>query len=217
METKNLIAVLAVIAVTIALVNLTVTFMKINEAKDAATGYVTQTGYVNVTIASNVNINLTNATINWGSGFVYTNLSYNNATLHTRGPNGTGNVTGGNWSCTTCSGIHIQNIGTVNVSLNLSTDVNANDMFGGTAAYQSFKWNVSNDETRSCVGGMTKNIWIDVNKTPATEIACTQLGSGPTVNEMYVDILLDIPADYDTSKDNQQQNATITFEATIAA
>jgi hypothetical protein len=213
MESKNLITVLAIVAVLAALANLSILLYQSNKS---ITGHATETGYVNITIASNVNVNLTNATINFGSGLVYTNLSYNNATVYTQSSNGTINSTGGSWSCTDCNGIYVENIGTVNVSLNLSTDVNANDLFGGTAAYQSFRWNVSNAEARSCTGGMTKNIWIDVNKT-VMGIACTQFGSAPALNSIYLDILLDIPADYDTAKDNAQQNATITFSATIAA
>ena len=98
----------------------------------------------------------------------------------------------------------------------MTSDVDANDLFGGSAAYQSFKWNVSNFEDGSCVGGMTKDTFIEVNKTPVEAIACDQFGSSPSVNEIYVDVWLEVPKDYATSKDSQQQNATITFEATIA-
>jgi len=213
-----MISILAVIAVAIAVVNLSVTFIKINNFQKELSGFAaSEIGYVNITILSDVSIQLTNSTVEWGRGVVLVNNSYYNATLTTdQDRNGT--IVGGNWTLGNAFGIHIENIGSVNVSLNASTNKDADALFGSTSSTnQSYQWNFTTapGESGACTGGsISLATWYNINTS--TTLICGQFGAGPTEDEMYLDTKLAVPFDYDTSKAGTAQTATISINATAS-
>jgi len=214
METKDMISILAVIAVAVAIVNLSITLTKVSDFKKAITGFAaSEIGYVNITILSDVNIQLTNSTVDWGRGVVLVNDSYYNATLTTN-EDGDATVVGGNWSITNAHGVHIENIGSVNVSLNASTDKTAITMFGSTSSTnQSYQWKFTNQETNACTGSSISLATFQ-NVNTSTTLICGEFGAGPLVDELYLDIRLAVPFDFDTSKAGTAQTAKLSLNAT---
>ncbi|MBM3234285.1 hypothetical protein FJZ19_04300 [Candidatus Pacearchaeota archaeon] len=194
--------VVAVIAVAIAFVNLGVTLNKIFELNKATTGYAVNVGSVNLSIISARDINFSRWMINWSIGSI--NTGSTNATLTTYGE-GTPTVVGGNWSTglTTTKALILENIGTSNASLTLSTVKDASDMFGGTSTLQAYMWNISSKEanganTTCSATSETMYKFVNVNKTTGGKF-CNHLGFLQAANEIYIDILLQIPYDYSTS------------------
>jgi len=155
------------------------------------TGY--DVGYVNLTISTLVDINVTTNTVNWGPGVVTDpNL---NASLVTAG-SAAGTATRGNWSGTNAKALVVENTGNVNCSLAISGVKNAATFFGGNASHQLYQWNVSNKETGACgAWGETsmQNTWANVNTSAAT--VCNKLDYHPGNDEMYIDFKLVVPAD----------------------
>ena len=155
---NNVIAILAIFVVAIAAINLCITFVKISDFKEKLTGYAT--GYVNITVASNIQINLTNSTVNFGAGSV--NASCQSATLYTRGPSAEQVVLCGNWSTdvTPAHGIMIENTGNINCTLTAQGAAAASSWIGGTAgAGATYQWNFTVYEPGSCTGGtLTQNV-----------------------------------------------------------
>jgi len=193
MNTNNIIAVVAVIAIAIAFVNLSVTLMKTDEF-EKLTGFGVLRGSVNITIISFRDINFTRPEINFSYGSL--DAGVGNATLYTTGA-GTPVIARGNWSTAVASakGLILENIGSVNSSVVIASGVNATQLFAGTAAERAYKWNISNKETGSCTGGtLTFSIFNDVNQS--TKV-CSQFSSLTASNEIYIDLLLSIP--YDTT------------------
>ncbi|MBR9706254.1 hypothetical protein GOV14_04415 [Candidatus Pacearchaeota archaeon] len=217
MENRTL-YILAFLAVSVAVINLSVTYLKINDFREAFSGFAaSDTGTINITVLGSVNINFIRNAIDWGTGVVYTNNSNPNATLTTRG-NGQGLVVGGNWSSSGVYGLIIANNGSVNVTLNLSTDKNHTDLFGvAPSGLSALQWNITDKDSGSCAGGnLALNTFYDVNKT-VSEIACTQLGSASSKNEIFLDFYIMIPADYDAAaKANLNQQVAIYANATVA-
>lgn len=201
--------IIAIIAVIVSAVNLGVIIIKAPVIMDRITGYASS-GYVNITVSTQITINLTTDTINWGPGTV--TPPYTNASLYTKGATTTANVTRGNWSTASTPGIVIANIGNVNASLTLASGDNAADFFGGTAADQAYEWNVSNKELASCTGGEPLGVWRNVNKTTAGKF-CSQFSYLTASNEMYLDIHLVVP---NTATKIGLQSDTITVTADTA-
>jgi len=206
MNTNNIIAIVAVFAIAIAFVNLSVTLVKTDGFKKL-TGFGVLRGSVNITIISFRDINFTQPEINFSYGSL--NAGVNNATIYT---NGAGNaiVARGNWSASTASAkaLILENIGSSNSSVTLSAGVNSTQLFGGTAAQRAYMWNITNKEGGSCTGGsLTLSVFTDVNHSVKV---CNHLSSLSASNEIYIDILLSIP--YDTTA-GQTVGDTITATA----
>ena len=189
MKINNVITVFAVVVIMIALVNLSVTIIKISDFNEQVTGFAS--GYVNLTVATFIDINLSRWDVNFSSGSV--SPGQTSATLQTNGL-ASATVTNGNWS-TGAEALIIENSGNVNISLNLSTANNATDLFGNvTTVAPQYQWNVSNYEVGSCNGGtMGLDTFVDANET--TELYCGQLESAAATNEVMVDIKLVVPYD----------------------
>lgn len=159
-------------------------------SKTTFTGFAA--GYVNLTVNTQVTINVTSDTVDWGSGTV--GAGFTNATLTTHGP-ATSTVSGGNWS-TDARPIALSNIGNVNCSLKLQGVKTAATFFGGSAGNQLYQWNISNKDPGSCgVWGelSAKNVFADVNTSQAT--ICDQLDYHRDSNEVYIDFRLVVPYD----------------------
>jgi hypothetical protein len=215
-NSNDLLTFLVVVVVFIALANLAITFTKVSDIRQEMTGRAT--GYVNLTINTQLNIALYNETVWWGEGVVNASwegetLNYANLTTHA---DATSTIIGGNWSTNDASGITIANIGNINCSLTLQSDNNASDLFDSeTTGLQTFQWNVSEKEAGACGGGNGDEqfeVFIDVNKTAAGTY-CNQFGYLPGKNELFFDFHLQVPHD---AQNTGHQIATITVTGDTA-
>lgn len=200
---NNLMVVITIFLILIIFINIFVIF----NFESYLTGKVTRAGYVNITILTAININLTRDSINWSSGAV--NIGEKNATLYTRGDNA-GIVARGNWSGTNAQAFIVENIGSINCSIRLQTTKNAHDFFNSsTNSNEQYMWNVSNKELNSCSGEVILGNWTDVNKTSGGTEFCKQFNNQQSNNEIYVDILLTVP--YDTQNTGEQSDILTVF------
>jgi hypothetical protein len=158
------------------------------------TGLVSESK-MNLTIYTGIIINFSVDVIDWGSGKV--RAGYENATLSTSGINFLEKVVGGNWSgayTNKTEGFIIENIGNVDVTINLKTGLNASGFIGGSEPLYQF--NVTNNMTGSCSNSSGFNLgqWYDVNISGEGARVCDRLTYNAQ-NKIRVDILLRIPRD----------------------
>jgi hypothetical protein len=178
MQKDNFILIIAIVVVALALFNLTFNLTKF-------TGYVSDTGDVNLTVETATSINFSNSAINWGAGKV--NVGETNATLDTEG-----SVDKGNWTTVT-TGLIIENIGNINVSIDLKTGKNASSFIGGTGP--GYSWKIQNNETDSCSHNETtlEDVY---NTTSLTDIrACGNFSHEADNNQIVIDINITVPSD----------------------
>lgn len=149
------------------------------------TGFVTvsDTGVVNVTIEESAALNFTTDLLDFGSGTVTGGLS--GATLSSAG---TGSVDGGTWALQPGQ-LVLENIGNVNVTLNLTTNKLVADFIGGTNP--TFKAIVSDNETGSCTGTQTFSSFEDI--TTSHKTACGVFGFEDTADSINIDFEIYIP------------------------
>jgi len=188
---EDVISCIAILVIVASLVSIGMQF----------TGYaaVTDTAVVNVTVSSSAAINFTTDTINFNSGAV--NNGAAGATLNTEGT-----VTDGTWSATS-SGLTLENIGNVNVSLGLKADKVAADYLGGTSP--SFKYKVSDaaGETGACVNNTATSY---TEFTTSNTTVCSPLQFNDSMDAIDINIQLYIPSDSNVG----EQTATITATGT---
>ena len=204
MKANNIFMMLAIVALVFAAINASIVLIKTPSFKKI-TGYASS-GYVNVTVDTQITINMTTDTVNWGAGTI--DPGQDNATLKTNN-GGTASVTGGNWSDEPGpTALVVANIGSVNASLTLKTEKNATTFFAGGTLNSEYMWNITNKDAGSCNGGTeVLNAWRNVNKTVAGKF-CSQFGFFPA-NEIYINLLLTIPKDT-TSTGLQSDTITVT-------
>ena len=147
-------------------------------------------GTANLTIESRAQINFTTNIIDWGSGAV--DSGQENATLNTAG--GAANITNGNWTGNT-AGLVIENIGNINVSIDIKTGKTASTFIGGSSS--SYQYNVTNIEAGSCanVTGFNLGLFYDVNITDPGTGVCSDFTYNDTRDTIRIDIKLVIPSD----------------------
>lgn len=188
MKYQNIISILAVIVILVAIVNISVSIFKISEYNKQITGFAS--GYVNITVDTQITINVTQDTINFGRGIITSGQL--NATLYTNGA-GTSVVERGNWSTAIASPIVVENIGNINASLKITAGKNASDFFdSATGSNQEYMINVSNKDAGSCNGGPV-SLWNSANVTEV--VYCNQLDFNTNRNEVYVNVKLTVPYD----------------------
>jgi hypothetical protein len=144
------------------------------------TGHATDTATVNVTITETAAINFTTDFVNFTDGSVTEGAV--GATLDTEGT-----VTDGTWGATN-TGLVLENIGNMNVTLSLKSDKNATQYLGTGS---SFKIKVTDKEAGACVGNAASD-YTEITTQDLT--VCTPLQSKDTADEIDVDIELYIPS-----------------------
>jgi hypothetical protein len=205
---NNLHLILAIALIVITLLNIGIALMNNSEFKKL-TGFATSTGYVNLTVNTNIAVAISPTWgINWSNGSI--NAGSTNATLIT--VRNTSTVDGGNWSTVGVSGILIINTGNVNATLTINGTKNNTDWFGAIAVPSNYSWNVSNMLPGSCTGGNPLNSWIGVNHSAITY--CTQFSSLSTSNQIWFDVKLQVPST--TANTNLPLSDTITVTASAA-
>lgn len=182
----------AVFVFVISIFSVGVFYLSAKTLFSTISGYATSTGEANLTVEAAVIINFTTAQINWGSGRV--NSGQSSAGLNTFATN---NVTNGNWTLQTGGGLRIENLGNVNVTLNLSGTKTAAQMIGGTSP--SYKWNVTSFEINACTNssGGTSALplisFYDINTT--TALFCNRFQFLDDRDVVRIDFNLTIPSD----------------------
>ena len=183
MEQKGLLMLLAVVAVTAALVNTVVTYNKISDI----TGMVTDTGNVSLEVTAVADINFTTATVAFGSGAV--TAGKDEAYLDTL----SGTVTDGNWS-TNSVGLVLENNGNVNVSLKIGAGKTAAQFIGGTGP--NYDWLFTESEAGSCIEDATLDTFVDVNTTGDGTVVCTHFGYDDNeADELTIHFNITVPKD----------------------
>jgi hypothetical protein len=154
------------------------------------TGNAIDTGIINVTVEASANINFTSDKIDFGSGRV--NLGSSNAALES---NDTA-ATNGNWSWGSAEYLVLENIGNVNITVELKTNSNSTTMIGGTNPQYLFKF--ENVEAGSMIGGgLTQNVWSDANiSSPGTLLG--NLSFADDKDTIRIAVRLVIPSDSKT-------------------
>tara|TARA_Y100000034_G_scaffold106497_1_gene135261 strand:- start:1830 stop:2498 length:669 start_codon:yes stop_codon:yes gene_type:complete len=222
MDEGRLLLGIAIFAVGISVLAAGVTYLSVENLTQKLSGYVT-VGEANLTVETLAQVNFTEWSVNWTSGRVSPGSV--SASLFTEG---TGTVTGGNW--TAASGLLVENIGNVNVSLNFTVSQNASEMIGGSFVAGKtpiFEWNLSDGDTESnsCtnIAGNANSATMDVYKAANTTVATgynSALAVGCAVfrfeaaNDLVrIDFNITIPEDSLTGK----RGNTITATATALA
>ena len=157
------------------------------------TGYATvnDQAVVNVTIISSAAINFTTDFIDFGAGIV--NPGELGATLNTEN-----SVTLGNWTPIS-SGLVLQNIGNVNVSLNFSTDKTPAQFLAGTNPLFQLKVTNTSTDVGACTG--TAGMLADYVNVSTTEVeSCSLFEFNDTKDSIDVDVQIYIPSDSNTGE-----------------
>ncbi|MEK6847021.1 MAG: hypothetical protein AABY16_02545 [Nanoarchaeota archaeon] len=205
----------AVIAIIASMFSLGLVYMSANSLLTKISGYVSS-GETNLTVATQAEVNFTTRAIAWGSGRVTQDASA--ASLTTSNHSGIANVTGGNWTLTTTGGMRIENIGNVNVSLNLTISSNASSWIAGTNPVT--EWNLTNLEANTCqnnAGSGTSghmNVFYDTNTTPASAwiggMGCAIFNFLSTKDSIRLDFNLTIPENSKSGALGEVITATVT-------
>jgi hypothetical protein len=230
---NNLIAVLTVVTIVVSLISLSFSYITTNQLKEKITGFAT--GYVNITIMTTIAINVSPQDINWGPGTINTTGGWTNATL-TTSTGKDGNVSCGsnplnglpaigsecgNWTATGLEsqmtrGFNITNMGTVNASVNLSSDIrSAHNLFGGEPAdvNEAYEWKATLGEANSCEGGTLNTTWNAVNGVLYNNV-CNNLGYEDTKDTIIVDIRMTVPYNSNVTSSRERRTDSITITAT---
>ena len=107
-------------------------------------------GEVNLSVDQILDINFTTASLDWGTGSIVTGES--NCTLNTNGSGNRDSCSGFNSQPN--SPLAIENIGNVNVSLNLSFSANSSIFIGGTSSAFYFWWNYTAGSCANSTGNV---------------------------------------------------------------
>ena len=180
MEHENILLVVAVFAVAVSL------FVAYSSFGNLLTGHLVATGTVNLSVTTNSQINFTVANVNFGAGTVeqggFVNLITNGTTSG-----------GASWG-TVSTPLTVENIGNVNVTLNISFGKNADSLIGGTSPL--YKYNVSNSEANSCnvgTSGFGLGVFRDANST-STRV-CDIFAYDNNLDVITIDLWIAIPDD----------------------
>jgi hypothetical protein len=191
MNRESYLFIFSLVIVLVVLLNLFIVLLHISFFKEDITGMAT--GYVNLSIMTQINIALYNDSIEWGSGAI--DLGESNATLYTRGDNQAG-VLRGNWSNNSVYGMTIANIGNINCSIFIKTSKNASSFFQSASnTNQEYKLNVSNKEGGACNGGVVLGDWRNVNVSDTGTKYCSQFSYLTNNDEVFLDVLFTVPSD----------------------
>ncbi len=177
----NVFLVLAVAVVVISLFSVGLLYFSVSDLFTVLSGHAT--GEANLTVEPAATINFTRGALNWQSGRV--NSGSTSAYLDTAA----GTVKNGNWTAVT-SGLRIENIGNLNVTLNLSVTKTAAQFIGGTSPV--YQWNVTNGEPSSCTGSMA-GLYYNPNTTSA--MWCSLFQFKDSADLVNISINLTIPSD----------------------
>jgi hypothetical protein len=199
-------AVLLVLAIIVSVGGAMINITKLSElarvvpAISMITGFGT-TGEVNVSVLTLASLNLTQDKVDFGVGYVST--GYTGAEL-----NSSNYTIPASW---TESGntfnpmdLQIENIGTVDIFVNVSSDKTAQQFIGGNSP--DFRFSAQNEESNSCVDKLANET--SITTTSPYEV-CKNLTKFTASNLINVSIIIFVPEDAIP----ENKTATLTFSA----
>ncbi len=202
MAENNTVLVVAVLAVIASLAAAGFSYYAMSQGPKVL-GFATNTdsGVANLTVETAVEIEFSDDAIEWGSGRVaYGQAS---ATLDTSA----GSVTNGNWTIEN-SGLVLDNVGNVNVSVDLAAVKTAAVFLGGTSP--DYDWKVS--ETAGGEAGTCTGMYVTgYENTNSSARICDKMGYLTGANELRIDIKLVVP--YDSNRGYLSDTITATAAA----
>ncbi|MBU1203551.1 MAG: hypothetical protein KKG60_00605, partial [Nanoarchaeota archaeon] len=166
-------------------------------------------GEVNVTISSQISLNLTYPDINFGTGYV-TAGSHDYACLNSED----GTATGWSAGSVEAAGIVVENIGNTDINVTFNMAQNVTSWVGGTNPRFEFK--SSDNESNSCNNEVTA--WTAVDQTTTGNITtnnlnasiCGNLTARSPADSINFNVNLTIPSDAYGTK-----GVLFTFEASM--
>ena len=218
MKSEDLFLAISLVAFVFSVVFVSFSYFTGIDLISQITGY--QVGEANLTVETLAQVNFSVRAISWGSGRV--GSSFTAASLTTSNHTGVANVTNGNWTLDSdpgtagfqASGLVIENIGTVNVTLNLSVGKNASEFIGGTNP--AYEWNLTNLNANSCLNssGLPMSVKINslfpANTTTRARIWCDVFPFRAAQDAVRIDFNLTIPDDSLTGALGDTVTATVT-------
>jgi len=190
MNSDKILLSIAMIAVLISAVGVGFTYYTVTGFQAWLTGYATDTATANVTIQTSAAINFTTDNIDWGTSTFP--AGPDNVTLSTHdGANGT------NWNTVT-QGFVLENIGNINITIDLETNNNASTFIGGTAGGgPKYQYNVTNNEAGSCINstGFDLGQYYNVNDTAGGTRVCDVFQFVDGSDTIKIDLMVVIPSD----------------------
>lgn len=199
---KALVALL-VAAIAVSLVGTMVSINRIGKLGIPILTARATEGVVKLNITEDITIDVTQPTINFGSG--NPKAIYNNCTLSSNDTS-----VPACWDNSTAyspSSFEIENEGSIPVDITIDSAKNTSDNFiGGTSARNSYKWATRNLET-----GAATTLYSWTEFSAAVPECVGVLKSGVDEDEVYVDIQVMIPDDAEGYKTD-----TITFTSSKA-
>jgi len=206
MKTDNVLMTVAVIAVVVSVLGMGITYNYFTTVEDWLTGFGV-IGSVNLTVETLAAINFSTTNISFGSGQIDSGQSI--ATL----VSSNGSITNGDWGAPG-NGMVIENIGNLNVTLDIATGlVDVTFIGGSSGGGPRYEWNITNGagEADSCTapGNLTMDTYENVSNV-ARRI-CDSFNFQDAQDIVQIDILLAIPDDSLTGA------LTDTITATFAA
>jgi len=196
MNHDNLLLSVAITAVIIAIIGVSVTYDSISTFNNFLTGFATESGIVDVEVQTTASINISSAngtagkTLNWGPGAFDSGVDY--VTLVSNG-----SVVGGTWANVT-EGFIVENVGNVNVTVGISASALAATFLGtssdGAVDPAVFQYNVTDSEENSCGTyntGYTSGTFVEF--ATSNVAICDEFDYTLASNSMRIDVLLGLP------------------------
>ncbi len=200
MAEDNLVLAVAVLAVIASLAAAGFSYYSLAGQGPKVIGFATSEGKANLTVLTVANINFTTAVVMWGAGAVDTGKTF--ATLDTEN-----NVVDGNWTQVNTP-LTLENIGNVNVSLQLKAGKSAADFIGGTSPAYTWKVSDAASNTGACTGNQITTYTATATSDTAT---CTSFLVVDTSDAIDIDINITVP--YDSKKGLLSDTITATGTA----
>lgn len=145
MKEDSVVLFFAVMALTVSIVAAGITYFSVSNIVTQITG-LASTGIINLTVETSAAINFSTALVTWNNGTVGTGCTKATLTSYE-----TNNVTCGNWVLQPVGGLRIENVGNVNISMNITVGKNASNFISGAGA--GYEINITNSETSACTNG----------------------------------------------------------------
>ncbi len=206
MKFDTVLLIVAVVAVIVSLVGAGITYNYVTAFRSKLTGFASDTAIVNLTVTQSVAVNFTIDKIEWGRGNVNISAGCTYAILETNGT-----VWCGNWTSVS-DGMYLENIGNVNVTLDLACNETAANFIGGTAP--SYQYNVTRNSTSSCVNGTDAadafplGAYQDVNVTGVGTRICSQFNYDTNHDSIRIDLKVQVPSNSKTGTRHSKWTAT---------
>lgn len=200
---------LAVLLIAAIVVSLGGTVVVLNIGGEP-TGFATSdtsTGTVDYNISSNVLINFTTASIDFGVGYVDTAGDVENCTMDTNNNiNKSGSQCAGGLTAVN-GGLTLENIGNKNASINLSfTDIAAFLAFN--ASGESHLRYQIDDSGESACNSSTPSSYTNIRAAGVETIICDEMDTVPNNDAFVIDLEISIGA-----RESGNNNITVTAEA----